>query len=278
MVSKPTLLRKLLTPQLHRENSIALQAMRFIVSSNFFLDAVPGASPAKNNADVSVETPSVSGSQDDGASVPTSDGDIGIGAIEDKGSLKDASTAPSAAAASVAVDGCSGSGAADAASSPKENADVSLENAPGVVASQADGASGSAPTSDEGVSNGDDKNSRRPLEAASTAPAVGGVNTDSPPGSNSGDGASPLVENADVSSETPSVVRSQVDGARVSTSDGDIGSGAIENKGSSKDVCTPPAARGVPSDGCPGSQSADAAATPEENTGVSVETPPVAAS
>lgn len=33
-----TLLRKLLAPQLHRENSIALQAVRFIVNSNFFLE------------------------------------------------------------------------------------------------------------------------------------------------------------------------------------------------------------------------------------------------
>lgn len=39
VASKPTLLRKLLAPQLHRENSISLQAVRFIVGSNFFLDA-----------------------------------------------------------------------------------------------------------------------------------------------------------------------------------------------------------------------------------------------
>lgn len=44
--SKPTLLRKLLAPQLHRENSIALQAVRFIVQSNFFLDEGGAASAA----------------------------------------------------------------------------------------------------------------------------------------------------------------------------------------------------------------------------------------
>lgn len=42
MSSKPTLLRKLLAPQLHRESSIALQAVRFVVRSNFFLSETEG--------------------------------------------------------------------------------------------------------------------------------------------------------------------------------------------------------------------------------------------
>lgn len=46
MSSKPTLLRKLLAPQLHRESSIALQAVRFIVQSNFFLGACAAPAPA----------------------------------------------------------------------------------------------------------------------------------------------------------------------------------------------------------------------------------------
>lgn len=55
--SNPTLLRKLLAPQLHRESSIALQAVRFIVESNFFLDDPASSSPAKEHGDLSVDTP-----------------------------------------------------------------------------------------------------------------------------------------------------------------------------------------------------------------------------
>lgn len=54
MESKPTLLRTLLAPQLHRESSIALQAVRFIVESNFFLDPVP----AKADGETSNLSPS----------------------------------------------------------------------------------------------------------------------------------------------------------------------------------------------------------------------------
>lgn len=65
MESKPTLLRNLLAPQLHRESSIALQAVRFIVESNFFLDPV--------SAKADGETPNLSPSEAATAAVDTAD-------------------------------------------------------------------------------------------------------------------------------------------------------------------------------------------------------------
>lgn len=78
VASKPTLLRKLLAPQLHRESSIALQAVRFIVESNFFLDPAPSSaaelsppepSPPQEDASSSLPSGSVTPQEKAGNSV-----------------------------------------------------------------------------------------------------------------------------------------------------------------------------------------------------------------
>lgn len=65
--SKQTLLRKLLAPQLHRESNIALQAVRFIVKSNFFLlDTAPSSA---DNACSSSGEPACGAKESNGSEV-----------------------------------------------------------------------------------------------------------------------------------------------------------------------------------------------------------------
>lgn len=102
--SKPTLLRKLLAPQLHRESSIALQAVRFIVQSRFFLEdgssadgEVDGAAAAPQSAPATTASP---------LAPPTSTAAAGPEPVEASGKTPSVSAPASPRVAAVAAAAC----------------------------------------------------------------------------------------------------------------------------------------------------------------------------